>query len=97
MSFGTARTNTMFGARDHFGIKPFYYANINKNLVFSSEIKAILEYPGFKRKVNEEALEQYLSFQYSVLPETFFKGVYKLPAGHYMIYKDGKMEIESLF
>ena len=92
-----SRTNTMFGARDHFGIKPFYYANINKNLVFSSEIKAILEYPGFERKVNEEALEQYLSFQYSVLPETFFKGVYKLPAGHYMIYKDGKMEIERYF
>ena len=92
-----SRTNTMFGARDHFGIKPFYYANINKNLVFSSEIKAILEYPGFERKVNEEALEQYLSFQYSVLPETFFKGVYKLPAGHYMTYKDGKMEIERYF
>ncbi len=92
-----SRNNTMFGARDHFGIKPFYYANINKNLVFSSEIKAILEYPGFERKVNEEALEQYLSFQYSVLPETFFKGVYKLPAGHYMIYKDGKMEIERYF
>lgn len=91
------RTNTMFGARDHFGIKPFYYSQIHGSLVFASEIKAILEYPGFEKQVNEEALEQYLSFQYSVLPETFFKGIYRLPAAHYMIYKDGKLEIERYF
>ena len=76
----------MFGARDFFGIKPFYYANTGENLIFGSEIKSILEFPGIEKKVNEEALEQYLSFQYSVLPETFFKGIFKLPAGHYMIY-----------
>lgn len=69
----------MFGARDHFGIKPFYYSLFNDNFIFSSETKAILEFPGFKKEVNEEALEQYLSFQYSVLPETFFKGIYRLP------------------
>ncbi len=91
------KTNTMFGARDHFGIKPFYYAKTDKNLIFASETKAILEFPGFQKEVNEEALEQYLSFQYSVLPETFFKGIYKLPAGHYMIYQDGKLEIERYF
>lgn len=92
-----SRTNTMFGARDHFGIKPFYYSMFNDNLIFGSEIKAILEYPGFIRQVNEEALEQYLSFQYSVLPETFFKGIYKLPAAHYMIYKEGKLSIDRYF
>ena len=91
------KNKTMFGARDHFGIKPFYYSQVNGNLVFSSEIKAILEFPGFKKEVNVAALEQYLSFQYSVLPECFFKGVYKLPAGHYMILKDGKLEIERYF
>ena len=63
-----------FGARDFFGIKPFYYAQTEEgNLVFCSEIKGILQFPGIERKVNEEALEQYMSFQYSVLPETFFK------------------------
>lgn len=92
-----SRTNTMFGARDHFGIKPFYYSISNDNLIFSSEIKAILEYPGIEKKVNEEALEQYLSFQYSVLPETFFKGIFKLPAAHYMIYKEGQLVIERYF
>ena len=92
-----SKNKTAFGARDHFGIKPFYYSQINGSLAFSSEIKAILEFPGFKKEVNEEALEQYLSFQYSVLPETFFKGIYRLPAGHYLIFKDGKLEVQRYF
>lgn len=82
-----------FGARDHFGIKPFYYAVIDGELVFASEIKSILEYPGYKKEVNLEALQAYLTFQYSVLPETFFKGIYKLMPGHSMIFKDGKLDI----
>lgn len=87
-----------FGARDFFGIKPFYYTHTkNGNLVFCSEIKGILEFPGIEKRVNEAALEQYMSFQYSVLPETFFKGIYKLPAGHYMIYKDGELDIQRYF
>ena len=52
-----------FGARDHFGIKPFYYGLINDNLVFGSEIKSILEYPDYKKEVNLEALQAYLTFQ----------------------------------
>ena len=92
------KKNQFFGARDFFGIKPFYYTQTkNGNLVFCSEIKGILEFPGVERKVNEAALEQYMSFQYSVLPETFFKGIYKLPAGHYMIYKDGELNVNRYF
>lgn len=88
----------IFGARDFFGIKPFYYGTApDGNLVFSSEIKSILEYPDMKRELNEAALEQYLSFQYSVLPETFFKGIYRLPAGHFFLYKDGKMDVKRYF
>lgn len=88
----------IFGARDFFGIKPFYYGMApDGNLVFSSEIKSILEYPDMKRELNEAALEQYLSFQYSVLPETFFKGIYRLPAGHFFLYKDGKMDVKRYF
>ncbi|MGN0383979.1 MAG: asparagine synthase (glutamine-hydrolyzing), partial [Eubacterium sp.] len=93
-----SKNQTLFGARDFFGIKPFYYSLTEKgNLVFASEIKSILDFPGIEKEVNEEALEQYLSFQYSVLPETFFKGIYKLAAGHYMIYKDGELSIERYF
>lgn len=92
------KNKLFFGARDFFGIKPFYYTKTDEgNLVFCSEIKGILQFPGIKREVNEEALEQYMSFQYSVLPETFFKGIYKLPAGHFMIYKDGELNIERYF
>lgn len=87
----------LFAARDFFGIKPFYYAVIGKNLVFASEIKSILEYPGYKRRVNEEALEQYLSFQYSVLPETFFKGIFKLMPGHYLTYKNRRLKVTRYF
>ena len=85
-------TQTLFGARDHFGIKPFYYTCFNDNFVYGSEIKAILAHPEVKRELNEEALETYLTFQYSALPETFFKGIFKLPPAHYFVLKDGKME-----
>lgn len=76
----------LFCARDPFGIKPFYYAPIggsrNPQFVFASEIKSILEHPAYERELNEEALEQYLMFQFSALPETFFKGIFKLPPAH---------------
>lgn len=87
----------LFAARDFFGIKPFYYAMIGGTLVFASEIKSILEYPGYERKINEEALEQYLSFQYSVLPETFFKGIYKLLPGHCLTYKNHVLQVVRYF
>lgn len=87
----------LFAARDFFGIKPFYYAVTDGCFVFASEIKSILQFPGCPREVNEEALEQYLSFQYSVLDETFFKGIYKLPPGSFLTYKNGHLEIKRYF
>ena len=83
----------LFGARDFFGIKPLYYAQMNGTLLFGSEIKSFLHHPHFVKELNEKALENYLSFQYSPGPETFFKNVYKMPQGHYFKYKDGKMEL----
>lgn len=82
----------LFGARDFFGIKPLYYAKMGELLLFGSEIKSFLFHPGFKKELNERALEHYLSFQYSPGPETFFKNVYKMPPAHYFKYADGKME-----
>lgn len=85
----------LFGARDIFGIKPFYYYPIpdGAGLVFGSEIKAFLEHPKFVKAVNENALRPYLTLQYSATEETFFKGVYKLPAAHSFVYENGKMQI----
>ena len=91
------RNKSLFLARDFFGIKPVYYAMINGNLVFGSEIKSILEFPGYQKEVNEEALEQYLSFQYSNLPETFFKGIYRLLPGHYLTYRNGELNVTQYF
>ncbi|WP_124101080.1 asparagine synthase (glutamine-hydrolyzing) [Ruminococcus sp. Marseille-P6503] len=84
----------IFGARDFFGIKPVYYAKMGETLMWGSEIKSFLDHPDFRKELNEAALENYLTFQYSPTSETFFKNVYKLPAAHYFIYKDGKMEVK---
>ena len=84
----------LFAARDYFGIKPFYYAVVDGQLVFGSEIKSILEYPAYKKEVNEIALENYLTFQYSVLEETFFKGINKLMPSHWLKFSNGNLEIK---
>ncbi|MCL2353854.1 MAG: asparagine synthase (glutamine-hydrolyzing), partial [Defluviitaleaceae bacterium] len=88
-------TSQLFAARDHFGIKPLYYAVIEGELVFASELKAFFAYPLFEKKINPEALEQYLSFQYSVLDESFFKGVFRLPPAHFLKFKDGEVQLQK--
>ena len=85
--------DSLFIARDFFGIKPMYYAQMEGHLLFGSEIKCFMPFPLFKKELNEAALENYLTFQYSVLDETFFKGVFKLPAAHYMVWKNGELTI----
>lgn len=84
----------LFGARDFFGIKPLYYAQMGGAFLFGSEIKAFLAHPLFQKELNTTALENYLTFQYSPTTETFFKNVYKLPAAHYFLYREGKLEVK---
>ena len=84
----------IFGARDFFGIKPMYYGMFGDTFMWGSEIKSFLDHPSFKKELNTTALENYLTFQYSPTAETFFKNVYKLPAAHYFIYKDGKLNVK---
>ena len=82
----------LFGARDFFGIKPLYYADMGGTFMYGSEIKSFLHHPDFKKVLNETALENYLTFQYSPCEETFFKGVYKLLPAHWFTYRGGKLE-----
>ena len=89
------KTKEMFGARDHFGIKPLYYAQMNGTFFVGSEIKAFLDHPNFEMELNKRALKSYMTFQYNVTQETFFKGVYRLPEAHYFTYKDGKFAMEQ--
>lgn len=93
-------TKTLFGARDFFGIKPFYYTFLkNGEFLFGSEIKSFLEHPDFQKEVNTNALLPYLTFQYSSQDETFFKNVYKLPPAHYFTYSavDKKLKTERFW
>lgn len=87
----------MLMARDIFGIKPLFYTKTKKDFVFGSEIKSILKFPNVKKVFNPEALESYLSFQYSVLNETFFKGIFRLPPAHYLLWKDGSIEVKRYY
>lgn len=89
--------NELFGARDHFGIKPYYYAQMNGTFMFGSEIKSFLEHPDFDKQLNKEALKPYMTFQYSAVDETFFKGVYRIPEGHYYFYRDGQLEMTKYY
>ena len=87
-------TKELFGARDFFGIKPLYYSLSVKRFLLVSEINSFLHNNHFKKEMNEDALENYLTFQYSPCNETFFKNVFKLPAAHCFTYKDGNLKIE---
>lgn len=87
----------MLIARDIFGIKPMFYTKTDNDFVFGSEIKSIMKFPNVKREFNELALESYLSFQYSILDETFYKGVFRLPPAHYLLWKDGEIELNRYY
>lgn len=89
-----SKKKKLFAARDFFGIKPFYYALVDGQLVFASEIKSILKYTPYNKEMNRDALENYLTFQYSVLPETFFKGIYKLMPSHCLTFENGRLDIK---
>jgi asparagine synthase (glutamine-hydrolysing) len=85
----------IFMARDHFGIKPFYYTCREGRLAFASEVKALLEVPGVEPKVDVQALDQYLAFLWVPDPKTLFEGIFKLPAGHTAFFRDGELKISQ--
>jgi asparagine synthase (glutamine-hydrolysing) len=80
-------------ARDHFGVKPFYYAQQGHRLAFASEIKALLEVPGIDAELDHQSLHQYLTFLWVPDPQTMFRGIRKLEAGHYAIFRKGELAI----
>ena len=88
-------TPLLFMARDHFGVKPFYYTCRNGRFAFASEAKALLEIPEVEARIDLQALDQYLSFLWVPDPKTLFEGVCKLPAGHTATFRDGKLEVSQ--
>ena len=86
-------TPSLFVARDHFGVKPFYYAHLGERFAFASEIKALLQVPGIDAELDPEALHQYLTFLWVPDPGTMFRRIQKLPAGHYGVFRDGQLKL----
>lgn len=79
----------LFLARDRLGVKPLYYTVVNGQVIFGSEIKSILQSPGVPREINTTALYHYLTFVTTPAPMTLFKGIYKLPPGHFVLIDSG--------
>jgi asparagine synthase (glutamine-hydrolysing) len=87
----------LFMARDHLGIKPLYYVELGSRVLFSSEIKALLQDTACPRGVDVEALAELFTFRYVPSPKTLFKGIRKLPPGHRMNLSARGMEIERFW
>jgi len=82
-------------ARDKIGLRPLYYSLINSKIFFASELKAILQYGEFKKKIDSSALNEYLTYTYIPAPKTIFKDSKKLPSAHYLIYDGKKVSVKE--
>lgn len=90
------RSGELLVARDRIGIKPLYYYYRDGNLLFSSELKALMAFESFKRDIDPEAIPLFLHYQYIPAPRTIFKETYKLHPGHYLIF-NGRELISKAF
>ena len=85
-----SRKKLLWITRDRIGIKPLYYYLNGDRLVFASEIKAILQDPSVPRRLNRQALYDYLGFEFVPAPETMFEDIFKLSAGHQLVWQNGE-------
>jgi len=84
----------LFIARDRLGIKPLYYAKVNGEIYFGSELKVVLQHPGVPRALDMHALDQFLTLEYIPAPRSIVEHVQKLPPGHTLTYEDGEITIK---
>jgi asparagine synthase (glutamine-hydrolysing) len=87
-------TRTLVLARDRAGIKPLYYAVLPDQLVFASELRALLEHPAIDRRLDVASLSRYLAHEYVPAPHAILRQVRKLPAGHWLTYVEGRVKVE---
>src|SRR5712664_4087038 len=90
-----SRTGELFIARDRVGKKPLYYTVTGGTLIFGSELKSVREHPEFRGEISVEALDAYLTFGYVPDPLTIFRDVHKLPPGHHLTFRDGRVSVEQ--
>lgn len=87
------RSRTLVAARDRAGEKPLYWTRTPRGLLLASEVKALLVRPEVGRRLDLEAVDQFLTYEYVAAPRTILAGVHKLPAGHYLIYRGGDVTV----
>ena len=88
------RERRLLLARDRFGKKPLYYAEVDGSLLFGSELKALLEHPLCPHELDFASLSRYLALEYVPAPHAIFSGVRKLPGGHFLTWEHGRSRIE---
>src|SRR6185437_9627462 len=85
------RESRIYLARDHVGVKPLYYGFTRAgDLVFASELKGVLAHPGVERNIDPQALEDYLALGYVPDPKCIYRGIFKLPPGHWLSWRAGE-------
>jgi len=90
------KTRRLLLVRDRIGVKPLYYTQLpDGTLVFGSELKAILAHPDVKREIEPTALDLFLTLEYVPAPYSIFKNIFKLPAGHYLTYDEGRTAVHK--
>lgn len=92
-----ANNQSLFLARDRFGEKPLYLWENNDTLLFASEVKGILKFPGVVAAVDKAALWDYFSYRYAPAPATLFEGIHKLMPGSWALWKDGRVIQQSYY
>ena len=90
-----SKKKILFLARDRIGVKPLYYYFKDGKFLFASEIKALLQYEGIKKEFNMSTLSQFITWAYTLDGSTFFKDIYELKPGHYMIYENNSIQIKK--
>ncbi len=88
-----ARRGQLLLARDRLGQKPLVYRQEPGRLLFASQLKSLLEVPGVPRRLDPQAIDEYLTYQYVPHPRTIFRGIAKLPPGHYAVWRDGQLRL----
>ncbi len=86
------KENKLIMVRDKIGVKQLYYYIKENEIYFASELKAIMQYPNFTKKINYKTLSMYFRYSYINPPNTIFEDTYKLEHGHYIIWQNGKIE-----
>lgn len=91
------RDNKVILARDRFGEKPLYYGVLGDTLLFSSELKSLLSHPKVRRDIDPFSLQAYLQYEYIPTPYTIIKGISKLEPATYLVFRNGKIKIETFW